>query len=422
MSDQPSKTFRAVALERATSLEQLDHLVTITRPFDWIMAAVVLLGVGTAVTWGFFGRLPTRAQAEGIFVSSEGRVVDAVSGAAGRLASIEVAVGDRVTKGQVIAKVSQTEVEQRYRDAIEVRRERDSEHEALKAKTAAELELKTQNFAKLEEAFVQIIMATDQRIAYLTSDLANLEGLLAKGYTTRRNVEDRRRELQDAQQRKEDTKNEILKLKAQKTDLETQRQREIEQSQYRVNEARRTVEKLASDLGRDTSVSSPIEGRVLEIKVSPGSVLNVGTQVLEVETEGSALDAIIYVPADKGKSVKLGMEVRLEPRTVKREEFGTMVGTVQSISDFPMTPQGMSAVLHNDSLVTQFSKNGAPYAATVRLRRDDSTVSGYRWAVGKGPAVRLTSGTLTKAEITTRERRPVELIIPMFKRLTGISG
>src|SRR4051812_43515633 len=229
MSDQPSKTFRAVALERATSLEQLDHLVTITRPFDWIMAAVVLLGVGTAVTWGFFGRLPTRAQAEGIFVSSEGRVVDAVSGAAGRLASIEVAVGDRVTKGQVIAKVSQTEVEQRYRDAIEVRRERDSEHETLKAKTAAELELKTQNFAKLEEAFVQIIMATDQRIAYLTSDLANLEGLLAKGYTTRRNVEDRRRELQDAQQRKEDTQNEILKLKAQKTDLETQRQREIEQ-------------------------------------------------------------------------------------------------------------------------------------------------------------------------------------------------
>jgi HlyD family secretion protein len=422
MSDQPNKAFRAVALERAASLEQLDHLITITRPFDWILAVVIFLTLGTSVAWSIFGRLPTRAQAEGIFVSSGGRVVDAVSGASGRLASIDVSVGDRVTKGQVIAGVSQTEVEQRYRDALEVRRERESEHETLKTKTAAELALKTQNFAKLEEAFNQIIKATDQRINYLTSDLSNLEGLLAKGYTTRRNVEDRRHELTDAQQRKEDTRNEILKLKEQRTDLETQRQRDIEQSQYRLNEARRQVDKLAAELGRDTTVVSPIEGRVLEIKVSPGSVLNVGTPVIVVETEGATLDAILYVAADRGKSVKPGMEVRLEPSTVKREEFGTMVGIVESISEFPITPQGMAAVLHNDSLVTRFFKGGAPYAASVRLKREDNTVSGYHWAVGKGPALRLTSGTLTKAEITTRERRPIELIIPMLKRLTGITG
>ena len=79
MSDQPNKAFRAVALERAASLEQLDHLITIIRPFDWILAVVIFLTLGTAVAWSIFGRLPTRAQAEGIFVSSGGRVVDAVS-------------------------------------------------------------------------------------------------------------------------------------------------------------------------------------------------------------------------------------------------------------------------------------------------------------------------------------------------------
>jgi len=422
MSDQPNTAFRPIALERAASLEQLDHLITITRPFDWILAVVIFFALGTAVAWGIFGRLPTRAPAEGIFVSSGGRVVDAVSGAAGRLASIEVSVGDRVTLGQVIARVSQTEIEQRYRDAIEVHRERQNEHETLKTKTAAELALKTQNFGKLEEAFNQIIKATDQRITYLTSDLSNLEGLLAKGYTTRRNVEDRRHELTDAQQRKDDTQNEILKLKEQKTDLETQRQRDIEQSQFRLNEARRQMDQLAAELGRNTQVLSPIEGRVLEIKISPGSVLTIGTPVIVIETEGSTLDAILYVSADRGKSVKPGMEVRLEPSTVKREEFGTMVGNIVSISEFPITPQGMAAVLHNDSLVTRFSKDGAPYAASVRLKRDENTISGYHWAVGKGPALRLTSGTLTKAEITTRERRPIELIAPMLKRLTGITG
>ena len=79
------------------------------------------------------------------------------------------------------------------------------------------------------------------------------------------------------------------------------------------------------------------------------------------------------------------MQVRIEPSTVKREEFGTMLGTVVTISDFPITPQGMAAVLHNDTLVSRFSHDGAPYAARIRLEQDATTASGYRWAVGKGP-------------------------------------
>ncbi len=268
MADQPNKAFRAVALERAASPEQLDHLVNITRPVDWILALVILIVLSTAVAWSILGRVPTRAHAEGILVSSGGRVVDAVSGASGRLASIDVAVGDHVTLGQPVARVTQTDIEHRYRDAVEVHRERQNEHDTLKSKTDAELALKAQNFAKLEEAFNQIIKATDQRINYLTGDLTNLEGLLAKGFTTRRYVEDRRRELTDAQQRKEDTQNEILKLSEQRTDLETQRQRDIQNSQFRLNEARRQTEQLSAELGRNTQVLSPIDGRVLEIKVS----------------------------------------------------------------------------------------------------------------------------------------------------------
>src|SRR6185295_11086694 len=97
--------------------------------------------------------------------------------------------------------------------------------------------------------------------------------------------------------------------------------------------------------------------------------------VIAIESEGSKLEALIYIPAERGKNVKLGMPVRIEPSTVKREEFGTMV-------------------------------------ATVSLEQDPENVSGYRWAVGKGPPVRLTSGTLTRAEITTRRQRPIDLVVP----------
>ena len=422
MSDLSQRTFRAVALQRAASPEQLDHLVSITRPFDWIMVFVICVALVAALTWGIVGRVPTRAAGEGILVSGGGRVVEAASAAAGRLSTISVMVGDHVTQGQPIAEIIQTDIQQRYAGAVEVFHESERQHTDLIAKTERELASKAQNFAKLEAAFNQVIKATDQRIDYLTVDVKNLEDLLAKGYTTRRNVEDRRRELTDAQQRKEDTQNEILKLRSQKTDLETQRERETQQSEFSLNDARRQMDAAAGLLNQNTQIISPIEGRVLEMKVSAGAVLAVGTPVVAIESEGEKLEALIYIPAERGKNVKVGMPVRIEPSTVKREEFGTMVGTVVTISDFPMTPQGMSAVLHNENLVSRFSKEGAAYAATVSLEQDPESVSGYRWAVGKGPPIRLTSGTLTRAEITTRRQRPIDLVVPLFRRLTGIDG
>jgi HlyD family secretion protein len=169
-------------------------------------------------------------------------------------------------------------------------------------------------------------------------------------------------------------------------------------------------------------VLSPIDGQVIEVKVAPGSVLGVGTPVIAIQAGGTVLEAVVYIPADRGKSVTPGMEVRIEPSTVKREEYGTLIGTVVRVSEFPISPQGMLAVLQNDNLVKQFSRDGSPYAAVARLEVDQQAVSGYRWAVGSGPPIRLTSGTLAKAEITTRKQRPLDLVVPIFKRLTGVAG
>ncbi|WP_246102742.1 NHLP bacteriocin system secretion protein [Methylobacterium terricola] len=405
-----------------TSPEQLDHLVRVTRPADWLLAAVIALVLATAVTWSLLGSIPTRAAGEGILVGVGSQVVEAVSAAGGRLGAVAVAVGDRVTQGQPIADIAQSEIEQRHRAAEEALRERERDHARLVQTAANELRTKAANFNLIEKAFDQIVQATDQRIDYLSAEMRNLETLLAKGVVLRRIVEDRRRDLIEARQRREDAKNELLKLRAQKSDLEAQRERDLQESRFRVNEARRQVDQIGGELGRNTRVLSPIAGRIIEIKVSPGSVLGVGTPIVAVETEGQSLEAIVYIPPDKGKQIRPGMEARLEPSTVKREEYGTLVGTVISVSDFPLSQQGMNAVLHNDSLVGRFSREGAPYAALIRLHADPATASGYRWAVGRGPDRRLSSGTLTRAEITTREQRPLDLALPTFKRLTGFSG
>ena len=383
---------------------------------------MICLLVAAALVWGVVGRIPTRVTGDGILISSGDKVVDAVSAAAGRLASVSVIVGDHVARAQPIAQILQTDIEQKHSEAVAVLEEKQREYEVLYGRVQGELATKAGNYAKLEDALNQVIKATSSRVDYLTVDVKNLEDLMAKGLTTRRTLDERRQELTQARERKEDSQNQILKLRAERTDLETQRDRELRQSQFAVNEARRQEQGSAELLSQNTQVISPIEGRVLEVKISPGSVLAVGTAVIGIESEGDKLEAVIFVPAEQGKRIKPGMQVHVEPSTVKREEFGMMLGTIETVSDFPMTPQGMTAVLHNDTLVNRYTKEGAPYAAKVLLEQDPSTTTGYRWAVGNGPNVHLSSGTLARAEITTRHQRPLDLIIPLIRHFTGIDG
>ena len=47
-------------------------------------------------------------------------------------------------------------------------------------------------------------------------------------------------------------------------------------------------------------------------------------------------------------------------------------------------------------------------------------VTGYRWSSGSGPPTRLSTGTLARAEVTTREQPPIDLVVPIMRRLSGI--
>jgi HlyD family secretion protein len=409
--------FRAAAVERLSSPEQLDQLIDVTRPLDWVGAVAIGLALIGLLTWGFIGRVPTRAAGEGILISDSGRVVDGVSAVTGRLTSVEVSVGDRVASGQAIARISQTGTEQRYRGAVELFQERERERDELFAAIKRELEIKAANVSAQKSRLEAIIAASRKRLADVAD--ANPEG--GSLSAPAKEAEDRSPEVFAIKQRIADSQNEIERIEGQQREADSQKDLDRLASQLKVDEARRQSEQLAAMLDRDSQLTSPIDGRVIEIKVSAGGVLAPGTPVVSIEPEEVGLEAIIYVPADRGKNILPGMEARIEPSTVKREEFGAMIGKVADVSRFPVSPEGMAAALHNDALVRRFSLEGASYAVGVRFERDPSNVSGYVWSSGAGPPVHLTTGTLARAEITTREQPPIDLIVPIMRRF-GIGG
>jgi multidrug efflux pump subunit AcrA (membrane-fusion protein) len=159
-----------------------------------------------------------------------------------------------------------------------------------------------------------------------------------------------------------------------------------------------------------TPLTSPLDGRILEVRVSEGSFVQVGTTLASLEPVDAPLEAILYVSPTEGKNIEPGMSVQLSPSTVQPEEHGFLLGTVTSIGKFPATTQGMLRVLGSEDLVRRLSTGGNPIEVHVRLRENDANPSGYEWSSPQGPGIEMQSGTITTGKILLKEIRPISMV------------
>jgi HlyD family secretion protein len=114
------------------------------------------------------------------------------------------------------------------------------------------------------------------------------------------------------------------------------------------------------------------------------------------------------------------MVVQVTPGTVKREEFGSILGRVVWVAEFPSSARGMTRLLGNEALVTKLMTEGPPIQVNVALRRDARTPTGYRWSSSRGPSLKISSGTLAAGDVVVKTDRPMFLVIPTLREKLGI--
>jgi hypothetical protein len=73
-----SRLFRKVALERMSSPEQLDQLLQVTAPRNWLALAALMGLLVAAIGWGFVGRISTTISGQGVLVPGSGGRVQAI--------------------------------------------------------------------------------------------------------------------------------------------------------------------------------------------------------------------------------------------------------------------------------------------------------------------------------------------------------
>ena len=393
--------------------------MTVTSPRGWI----ALLGVGGVLlftlVWSIVGVIPDKVSGSGIMIRG-GAIYDVVALGTGRISEMKVKPGDEVAAGDVVALVSNPDTQLHASNIQKELEKLVKEDEAMTAADARSMEMEAAAYQTESDNLRRAKEEALKMIGFLEQKVVVQEGLAEKGVITKTSLLGTRNELINAQQEVARSENQLSQVRAREASAKNTAQERAQARRRATDEARRQLSETEGQLKMTGEVVSPYAGRVLELMVDRGNVVQGGTRVLSLEDPKAPLRALIFIPASEGKKVMPGMEIRISPSTVKREEFGALVGEVKSVADFPATQEGVNRTLRNAQLAGDLMGRGSVLEVFANLKPDPKTSSGYKWSSSKGPPLKVVSGTLAGAEIVVGTQHPIGIIIPLMRAKTGI--
>ncbi|HEX6904273.1 MAG TPA: NHLP bacteriocin system secretion protein [Thermoanaerobaculia bacterium] len=411
--------FRKVALERLSSPEQLDQLMQVTGPKGWLALGALGALLLTSVAWGVFGSIPTEARGEGILLR-QGGVSSLVAAEDGQVEEILVAVGDVIEKGQVVARVRQEELLRQIQDTRDKLAGVRSEYRDLVRYAGEQRRLRERDLAQQRADLQRSVQSFEREVELARDRIAVERDLLKDGLITKQTLLTSEQRLNTAQDQLAKARLDLNGLELKRIESEQQTDQQIEVREAQIRDLEIELRERQARLGETSRVVSNRAGRVLELLVDRGDVVHPGTAILNLEVVSEDLVAVLFVPATAGKRVQPGMTVRVSPSTVKREEYGSILGRVTWAAEYPSTQRGMVRLLGNEALVTKLMAEGPPIQVNVALTRDAATPSGFRWSSSTGPSVKISSGTLATGDVVVRAEAPINLVIPKVREKLGL--
>ncbi|PID77282.1 MAG: NHLP bacteriocin system secretion protein [Deltaproteobacteria bacterium] len=411
--------FRSKALAKLASPEELDTLMRITSPRGWFaLAAFGLLAI-SVVVWGFAGSIPTKVSGKGILIRTGGvRLISSPS--TGRVKNLYFEVGDRIRKGQVVARIDQREIVAEIRQANLELADLTAKYKTLKTRNEVQKKLHDKSIEQKRQNIESSVGEVKKRLNRLKERLTNQSALAKQGYITQKQVLETRLEIDAAKGKIRSLQSELRDLSLQRYKTDSRTGEELTDMESAIREKRGAVRVLRNRLELSSRVISPHAGRIISISAAPGSPVSMGTRLYSVEKTGKDtrnLEAVLFFPAKDGKKIKQGMKIHLSPSTVRPEEYGFMVGLVTYVTDYPATLEGMQNILHNQTLVTTLTEEGGVFEVHAAMIPEFDNTSGYKWTSGEGPQLKPETGTLCNGSVIVEEHRPVSLVIPLLKKI-----
>jgi multidrug efflux pump subunit AcrA (membrane-fusion protein) len=181
------------------------------------------------------------------------------------------------------------------------------------------------------------------------------------------------------------------------------------------------VGSVLSGSGRSSQILAATAGRVIEVNRKIGDRVQAGDTVARIEPPAAQIQAVVFVDAATGTRIAADKQARVSPSTVKREEYGFMIGTVQSVSDVPVTAERFNSIIPNQALFQDLVGQGSKLEMRATLQADSSTPSGFKWSSSTGPPFKVLSGTRVSVSVVVDQTRPISKVLPFVRKTLGTS-
>ena len=110
----------------------------------------------------------------------------------------------------------------------------------------------------------------------------------------------------------------------------------------------------------------------------------------------------------------------MSPSTVSQKRHGSIVGTITSVSDFPVTTDAVINYVGNARVAERLTAAGHRIEVFADLELAPDSPSGYAWTSAQGPDVDITAGTTADVWVTYERRPPVSYVAPVLRRWSGL--
>ena len=386
--------FRKASLEKLSSPEQIDRLVPLTSPRSWMGIVFVSIILIALVVWGILGSIPKKYQGQGVMMSSGG-TVSIQSKMSGVISDIGVDKGDIISKGQIIARIDQSEVVEEIEKLEKKLKQLESKNQLAYGSKITEqtLEIAKQN-EEIKKQNIEIIDALEDKKIY-ESDLSKKEEavinnkiLLDAGAISievydnsvlERDQAKRSRDgaitvYEQAVRNKEYLNIELQQLIGAKEVLEKELLDNPDERDLYVK-----IEEYKNKLSKG-DIYSTVDGKVLKIDTDKYNIVQLGSSIITILEKGvdvNETSILFYLPIEQGKRILPGMSVNVYPSTVNRQEYGHMKAIITKVSEYAITTEEIRETLGSDELANKFMQMGVLVEINANLLKDENTRSGF---------------------------------------------
>jgi len=410
--------FRKAALEKLSTPEKLDQLITVTSPKGWIALLTITIALGVGLTWSFFGNVKTKLNVVGVILGGE--IHEVVATSQGQLIDLKVNIGDIIKEDDVIATIEQPDLFQQIEEVKATLKEREFDLKQLLSYGNKDMRLQ-EELVKQQRISIELqIQSENKKLEFLKNQLKTEKDLLSQGLITKTQAVNTEQKIEGVKNSIESLKGQLVQTSSQKLNLGFDLQQKININKQRISESERRLDQLEERYDIQTNIRSSYSGEVVEVLTDAGVIVGQGTPLFKLKNQnhvsGDKLRGVLYIPSQDGKKIKEGMEALVVPSTVQPQEYGFMKGKVSYVSDFPITQKGMMMTVKNDQLVQGLLSRGALFEVYVEFEKDEDAYSGFKWTSAKGPQIAINEGTSCMGKITVKSEAPVTMVVPALKK------